>query len=222
MKVNQLKEIIKLVSLGGLIQDFCIDVDGSVIVTSQTNTLLVNLQYNGISLENKVGIDNSNKTLRLLSSFNDEEISFTDSHIVIKNENGRNAKIPLINVDKKVPKISGKEPDMIMYNAPLENLKKAASHKISEIDEMYLFFIEDDMTKLRIGNESCGFVTEPIDEMSEIKNIGQLALSINLLETIRSLEHNPDIYFYNDGFMRFEVKTDNYKVEYILAGLITS
>jgi len=225
MKVNQLKEIIKLVSLGGLLQDFCIDVDGSVKSIDESNTLLVDLQYNNITLENKVGIDNGIKTLRLLSSFdNDDEITFTDSHIIVKNSNGRNAKIPLINIEsiKRTPKITDENPDMIMNNVSLENLKKSASHKISELDAEYLFYLEDNITMLRIGNESCGLITEPLGEMSQINNPGQVSFTMNLLETIKSLEHNPDMFFYNSGFIRFEVITDEYSVKYILAGRIES
>jgi len=225
MKVGQLENIIKLVSLEGLIKDFCVDIDGSVKAIDEVNTLLVDLQYGGITLENKIGIDNGKKTMRLLSSFDkDQELVFTDSHITITEKGGKKAKIPLVNIEniKQCPKLQDKEPDMIMYDVSLENLKKSASHKTQELDEEYVFYVEDKITMLQVGNESCGLVTEPLGEISEIINQGQLLLSMNLIETIKSLEQNPDIIFYNSGFIKFKVKTDTYSIIYTLAGRIDS
>jgi len=223
MKVGQLENIIKLVSLEGLIKDFCIDTDGSVKAIDEVNTLLVDLQYNGIELENKIGIDNGKKTMHLLSSFDkDQELVFTDSHITVTDKKGKKAKIPLVNTEniKPSPVLPIREPDMFIYGVPLENLKAAASHKILELDEEYVFYVEDKITMLQVGNESCGLVTEPLGEISGIINQVQVALSMNLIQTIRSLEQNPDINFYVDGFVRFEVKTDQYSVKYTLAGLL--
>lgn len=218
MKIKDLKKIIELVSTEGLINEFILKKDGIVNAVDPSNTLLVDLKYNGINLPEDIGFEDNKKFKGILAKFSDDvEVEIKDNLFIIKGS-GRNAEIPRRNIDtivkpKEMPKLDfGLE----VQNVPLNKLNNAIKNKVDEIFEQYVVSAQDGMLKLTVGNKETGLIGEDIIAVPPEKNM-QSTFWLNIPEVIKTLEKNPTIRMGNAFPLEFSVITEQYSVKYLAA-----
>ncbi len=216
LRVKDFKRIAQLITINGLINEFIINKDGSILASSPDKTIQVNLKYKGKSLPEDIAIDDCDKLKKLFSKFLEETvIEMTEKEFSL-HKIGKHGDFPRVGVDaiKKVEEFPEIEYPITIHGVPLGKLRKAAK-KIYNFKEQYVFAIEDGFLKVRVGDAETGTFTESIVEVSYDKPLHS-TFGKNLPRLIKILEENPTISMGDDLSLKIDVTTDTYFVSYVI------
>ncbi len=217
MKIKELKKIIDQVSIEGLINEFILNKDGTVRAVDPSRTLLVDLKYNGIVLQDIIGFENSRKLKGVVSAFPDEtELIMTDKFVL--KAGGTDAEIPRRAIDTitKSPDYPNIPFQLEINEVSLDKLKKAIKNHTEDLAEQYVFETKNGMLRLIVGNQETGWIGEDIASVPADKNLTS-KFTINIPEVIKTLEKNPTIKMGHNLPIEFSYITDSYSVKYLAA-----
>ena len=217
MKIKELKKIIDQIGTEGLINEFILNKDGTVKAVDPSRTLLVDLKYNGIILQDNIGFENSRKLKGIINAFPDDTEPIITEKIVLK-ASGIEAEIPRRAIDTITKPLDYPNiPFQLEINeVSLEKLRKAVKNRTEDLAEQYVFETKNGMLRLIVGNQETGWIGEDIASAPTDKNLTS-KFTVNIPEVIKTLEKNPTIKIGHNLPIEFSYSTDSYSIKYLAA-----
>lgn len=218
MKIKDFKQIIKLVSANGLINEFVLQKDNTVNSVDEASTLLVKLKYNGTPFQEDIAVEDSEKLRDILGKFSDDgDVELKDNLFCMRYKT-KTSEIPKRSIDtiRKAKSSPNLQHLVTIIDVPFKILQEAVRNKTNALNELYTIEIKDGLFSIIVGNEESGIVKEEICPVPTDKNM-ITTFQTNIAEVVNNLEANPTIRMGNNFPLRIDVSTKEYDVSYFLA-----
>lgn len=220
MQIKELKEICKLVNMGGLIDEFNILKDGHILGVDSAKTAVADLQYK-IELPRNIYITNLKGLGEVLDKFTDDtNIEILEDRLHI--ESGKKSANIILKVSTesqfKIPELIEDNYEIIVESVDHNILNKLGKFRPSQlINELYYLYVLDNILMMRIGNESETNVGDEIGVIKKCTSNDTIKFTQNISECFKNISTTANINIYMGKLMMIECKTDKYAVKYYLA-----
>lgn len=218
MKFEELKEILELTSVNGLINEAMIKKDGTINAVDPSKTIVVDIKYK-TEIDNDIGIGNIAGLTEVLSKFtNNALISVVDNKLHIE-EGKRFANVTLSQVEQYFIKSIPEESSTIIC----KNINPEILHKLSKlrpekvIDSNYFLTSINKEIYLNVGKKEEENDIGDIVGNNELNTNESAYFTMNITEAFKSVKAPTNIYYIPGMMLKLEYSTDKYEVKYYLA-----
>ncbi len=220
MIVKELKEICKLVSMSGLIDEFTILKDGHIVGVDIPKTAVVDLKYN-IEIPKDICITNVKGVKEVLDKFSDDtNIEIVDDILNIVNGD-KFYKIPLKNNEKpkfNLPTLTENDYQVIAEGIDhniINELGKLRAQSLT--DDLYYLYVINNELMMRVGDETAVHGGDFIGNTKKCTSNETMKLTMNVSECFKSISTTANINLFFGKLMMIECRTEKYNVRYYLA-----
>lgn len=220
MIVDELKNICKLVSISGLIDEFTICKDGHILGFDIAKTIIVDMKYN-ITLPCDISISNVNGVNEVLSKFPDNtniEILENQLHIVKDTKFYKILLKPFEKLKLNIPIFTENDYQVIAKNIDNKILNNLGKLRVQSLtDEYYYLYVKDKNLMFRVGDENSSHGGDSIGIIEKCTSNEIIIFTMNISETFKNILTNANISIIFGKLMMIECSSEKYNVKYYLA-----
>jgi len=223
MKVGQFKEICRLVSACGLVDEFSINENGHFIGTDSGKTFIADLEYPH-NLPVKTNIINVKGMMQTFNLFKDDvDVELVDGRIKI-DDGITFASIVLSAAEPtkfNLPPLTDDDYDIIVNKVNHKSFNDIARLRPEAmINEYYFLFTSKNRLMLHIGEDSGSFVGTKITDLVEGDKSDDSKMAkytMNVSECFKNIKTDASIKIIADKIMTVNCAPGPYNVTYYLA-----